>query len=395
MNTLQAAIAAAAMTMASATAADAQKYTATAPQLGSKGGVVAFDSVPDGNYRVRVVLGGSEASSTVVRAESRRLLADSHDLEAGRTQALTFMVNKRDTLIAPGRCVRIKPRERSKLNWDSRLTIEFAGKAPAVVSVEAERVEGVPTVFLCGNSTVVDQDNEPWASWGQMLPRLLDSTVCVANYGESGESSNTFIAARRLEKISTQIKAGDYLFVEFGHNDEKQRGDDKGPYKHFTQSLRKYIELARSVGATPVLVTPTQRRKFAADGRLADTHGEFPEAVRALARAEGVALIDLTEMTTRLYEALGDEGSKRAFVHYPAGTYPGQRAPLADNTHFNPYGAMQIAKCIVEGIRAAGLPLAQHLAPDYRPYDPAHPDPADAFEWFDAPNVEMEKPDGN
>ena len=81
-----------------------------------------------------------------------------------------------------------------------------------------------------------------------------------------------------------------------------------------------------------MLVTPTQRRKFADDGRLADTHGEFPEAVRALARAEGVALIDLTEMTTRLYEALGDEGSKRAFVHYPAATYPGQSSPLADNT---------------------------------------------------------------
>ena len=361
----------------------------------SNSGFVTFRDVEDGNYRVRVVLGGDSASSTVVRGESRRLFFENVEVSAGETRELSFVINKRDTIIDSTTQVRIKPRERMKRNWDSHLTFEFNGAVPAVKSIEIERVDNVPTIFLCGNSTVVDQDNEPWASWGQMFTCFLDDRVCVANYAESGESSNTFIAARRLAKIATQMKAGDYIFVEFGHNDEKQKGEDKGPYKHFQKALREYIALAREKGATPVLVTPTQRRKFDENGKLVDTHGEFPAACKALAEEEGVALIDLHAMTTVLYEALGVEPSKRAFVHYPAGTFPGQDKAFADNTHFNPYGAYQIAKCIVEGIRQSGLPLADNIVKGLPPYDPANPDNMDEFVWYQSAVVEIEKPDGN
>ena len=99
-------------------------------------------------------------------------------------------------------------------------------------------------------------------------------------------------------------------------------------------------------------------------------------------------------MTRTLYEALGVEISKKAFVHYPAGTYPGQTRELADNTHFNPYGAYEIARCIVEGIRGLNLPFAACLK-DYQPFDPAHPDNPDSFQWDDSPFTEIEKPDGN
>lgn len=361
----------------------------------SKNGFVTFRDVEDGNYRVSVCLGGDSASSTVIRGESRRLFFENVEVAAGEVKEVSFVINKRDTIIDEKTQVRIKPRERQKRNWDSHLTFEFNGAAPAVRYIEIEKVEDVPTIFLCGNSTVVDQDNEPWASWGQMLTRFLDDRVCVANYAESGESSNTFIAARRLAKIATQMKAGDYIFVEFGHNDEKQKGEDKGPYKHFQKSLREYIALAREKGATPVLVTPTQRRKFDEQGKLIDTHGEFPAACKALAQEEGVALIDLHAMTTVLYEALGDEPSKRAFVHYPAGTFPGQDKDFADNTHFNPYGAYQIAKCIVEGIRKAGLPLADNIIKGLPSYDPSQPDDVDSFVWYQSAVVEIEKPDGN
>lgn len=365
------------------------------PDLTKDNGFVTFRDVEDGNYRVHVCLGGDSASSTVVRGESRRLFFENVEVAAGATKDIYFTINKRDTIIDANTYVRIKPRERMKRNWDSHLTFEFNGAAPAVKFIEIEKVDDVPTIFLCGNSTVVDQDNEPWASWGQMLPRFLNDKVCVANYAESGESSNTFIGARRLAKIATQMKAGDYIFVEFGHNDEKQKGEDKGPYKHFQKALREYIALAREKGATPVLVTPTQRRKFGEDGKLIDTHGEFPAACKALAAEENVALIDLHAMTTVLYEALGDEPSKRAFVHYPAGTYPGQDKDFADNTHFNPYGAYQIAKCIVEGIRAAKLPLEKYIVSDYTSYNPAQPDDVDAFVWYQSATVEIEKPDGN
>lgn len=372
-----------------------QGYQFKKNQIKLNNGYFTIPNVPDGNYRVHLQLGGGKASNTVVRGESRRLFFENIETEKGEIRDLFFTINKRDTVISENKMVKIKPRERMKLNWDSNLTLEFSGNAPQVQLVEISKIDSVPTIFLCGNSTVVDQDNEPWASWGQMLPRFLDKDVCVANYAESGESSNTFISALRLEKIASQMKAGDYIFMEFGHNDEKQRGEDKGPYKHFQKALRQYINLAREKGATPVLVTPTQRRKFDSDGHLIDTHGEFPAAIKALAKEENVALIDLQQMTTLLFEALGDEPSKKAFVHYPAGTYPGQDKALEDNTHFNPYGAYQIAKCIVEGIRKANLPLADHIVSDYKSFDPAKPDDVAKFVWYDAVSVDLVKPDGN
>ena len=244
------------------------------------------------------------------------------------------------------------------------------------------------------NSTVVDQDNEPWASWGQMIPHFFGTDVCIANYAESGESANTFIAAGRLKKALSQIKKGDYLFMEFGHNDQKQKGPGKGAYYSFMTSLKTFIDEARARGAYPVLVTPTQRRSFDATGHIRDTHEDYPEAMRWLAAKENVPLIDLNEMTRTLYEALGTETSKRAFVHYPAGTYPGQTKAFEDNTHFNPYGAYQIAQCVIEGMKKAVPELAKYLKIDPS-YNPAQPDDVNSFHWNESPFTEIEKPDGN
>lgn len=353
-------------------------------------------SVPDGNYRVTAIIGSKRtAGETSVRGESRRLFFENLKTKKGELKPCSFVINKRNTHISNKENVRIKPRERQKLNWDDKLTLEFNGDAPALSELIIERVNNVPTVFLCGNSTVVDQDNEPWASWGQMIPRFFNDSICFANYAESGESANTFIAAGRLKKALTQMKPGDYLFMEFGHNDQKQKGPGKGAYYSFMTSLKTFIDEARARGAQPVLVTPTQRRSFDENGKIKDTHEDYPEAMRWLAAKENIPLIDLNEMTRTLYEAMGAEPSKKAFVHYPAGTYPGQTKDFADNTHFNPYGAYQISKCIIEGIKKAGLPIADYLRKDYPGFNPAHPDALDSFKWNDSPFTEIEKPDGN
>lgn len=353
-------------------------------------------SVPDGNYRVTAIIGSKRtAGETSVRGESRRLFFENLKTKKGELKPCSFVINKRNTHISNKENVRIKPRERQKLNWDDKLTLEFNGDAPALSELIIERVNNVPTVFLCGNSTVVDQDNEPWASWGQMIPRFFNDSICFANYAESGESANTFIAAGRLKKALTQMKPGDYLFMEFGHNDQKQKGPGKGAYYSFMTSLKTFIDEARARGAQPVLVTPTQRRSFDENGKIKDTHEDYPEAMRWLAAKENIPLIDLNEMTRTLYEAMGAEPSKKAFVHYPAGTYPGQTKDFADNTHFNPYGAYQISKCIIEGIKKAGLPIADYLRKDYLGFNPAHPDALDSFKWNDSPFTEIEKPDGN
>lgn len=387
--------------------ADAPRYSdetgygydlAATPTKGSKAPFFFFSvRVPDGNYQVTVRLGNKkQAGVTTVRGESRRLFIENQPTQKGQFIDETFVINKRNPRISDTESVRIKPREKSKLNWDDKLTLEFNGDAPVCESIRIEPADAasVITVFLCGNSTVVDQDNEPWASWGQIVPRFFDAGISIANYAESGESANSFLSAGRLKKALTQMKAGDYVFMEFGHNDQKQKGPGKGAYYSFMTSLKTFIDEARARGAHPVLVTPTQRRSFDDNGRIRDTHENYPEAMRWLAAKENVPLIDLNEMTRTLYEALGVDRSKRAFVHYPANTYPGQDKELADNTHFNPYGAYQIAKCVIEGMKKAVPDLAIHLKPA-PVFDPAQPDDVNTFHWNDCPFTEAEKPDGN
>jgi len=353
-------------------------------------------SVPDGNYHVIAVIGSKyRTAETTIRGESRRLFYENQKTKKGELKTCAFTINKRDIHISPTESVHIKQRECKKLNWDDKLTLEFNGDAPALSELIIERVEHVTTAFLCGNSTVVDQDNEPWCSWGQIIPRLFTDRICFANYAESGEAANTFIAAGRLKKALTQIKQGDYIFIQFGHNDQKEKGPGIGAYYSFATNLKIFIDEARAHGAYPVLVTPMQRRSFNAEGKIIDTHGDYPDAMRWVARRESIPLIDLNAVTRVLYEAMGVEGSKHAFVHYPAGTYPGQDSPLADNTHFNPYGAYQITKCVIEEMKRLELPILKYLRSDYIAYDPAHPDDWANFKWNNSPFTEIQKPDGN
>jgi lysophospholipase L1-like esterase len=366
------------------------------PAKGGRGTFYFSVAVPDGNYRVVATIGGKgSAATTTVRGESRRLFFENVATRKGETKNCEFVINKRNTHISDTEDVRIKPRERSKLNWDDKLTIEINGDAPMLSELTIERDDNVPTIFLCGNSTVVDQDNEPWASWGQMITRFFNEDVSVANYAESGERADTFIAAGRLKKLLTQMKAGDYIFMEFGHNDQKLKGPGKGAYYSFATCLKTFVDEARAKGANPIFVTPTQRRSFNDEGKIVNTHEDYPDAMRWVAQREGVPVIELNEMTRTLYEALGVEGSKSAFVHYPAGSYPGQDKPLADNTHFNPYGAYQIAKCILLGLQQNDIALKQYIRSDFKGYDPAKPDKREEFKWNDSPFTEVEKPDGN
>ncbi len=141
-------------------------------------------------------------------------------------------------------------------------------------------------------------------------------------------------------------------------------------------------------------MTPAARRSFDKNGKAQDTHLDYPDAVREVAARENVPLIDLNPMTKTLYETLGVENSKKALVHYPAGTYPGQKQALADNTHFNPYGATQVAKCIIEGLRKAVPALAKHII-DAPAYSPASPDDTETFNWYPALFIQLDRPYGS
>jgi len=352
--------------------------------------------VPDGNYRVRVVLGGVKNGNTTVRAEGRRLMMDNIVTPKKKdTQTVEFVVNKRSTLIEGDKRVKIKDREKGYLAWDDKLTLEFNGPQPAVQSIHIEPAD-VPTIYLCGNSTVVDQNYEPWASWGQMITRWFGPEVAVSNHAESGLTARTFIASFRLDKILQTLKAGDYVFVEFGHNDEKEKRPGDGAWYHYQYQLKIFVDEVRKKGADIVFLTPTQRRAFDTDGKtLLNTHGDFPAAMKEVAQREKVPLIDLNQMTKTFFETLGMENSKRALVHYPANTFPNQAKPLADNTHFNPYGAYEVAKCVVMGMKLLNLPLVHALRPEWKDFDPAQPDDWSTFQWAPSPMTENLKPDGN
>ncbi len=363
-------------------------------------------NVPDGNYKVTVTLGNKkQAGNTVVRAESRRLFVEDLQTKKGEYKTVSFIVNKRNTDIwgtdKNGETkvvdrVKIKDREKSKLNWDDKLTIEVTGEQPACSSIKIEPAsKDIPTLFLCGNSTVVDQDCEPWTSWGQIFTNWLDDQAAVANYAESGESAGSFIAQNRLKKILSLAKEGDYIFVEFGHNDQKAKQPGSGAWYDFSRNLKIFIDEARAKKATIVFVTPTQRRNFDNNARIRETHGDYPDAMRAVAKREGVPVIELHDMTRTFFETLGVENSKRSLVHYPAHTYPGQMKAFEDNTHFNPYGAYEISKMVVMGIKDLNLPIVSHIKPSFQPFNPAQPDSFDQFHWVKGPFTDAVKPDGN
>ncbi len=336
--------------------------------------------VPEGDYQVDVILGDpKEATETTIRAEQRRLFFELVKVKPGASTGRRLLVDVRTPAIAGGEQISLKPREIGFANWDEKLTLEFDGPHPAVQLIEITPIPHPKTVYLAGDSTVTDQDREPWCSWGQMLPRFLDSTVAVANYAESGETARSFIGEHRWAKVLSVVQKGDYVFLQFGHNDQKDKRPNAGAYTTYTDTLRGMVADVRAHGAIPVLLTSMNRRTFDFDNRVTNSLGDYPDAVRKLAKDEGVALIDLNAMTKTLYEAWGPEIAKKAFVHYLPNSFPGQDKEIKDDTHFCNYGAYELARLVTNGIRTAVPDLMPDLDPGVPKFDPAHPDSVDAF----------------
>lgn len=354
--------------------------------------------LPEGNYNVKVILGDKEGTSTAtLKAECRRLMVEKVETAKGKFATAEFTVHVRDSFIRsiPTR-VKLKPREHEYLHWDDKLTLEFNNASPKVCGVEITRVDNVPTVFLAGNSTVVDQASEPWAAWGQMIPAFFQpDKIAVANYAESGETLKSFKGARRLEKIWSMSKRGDYLFIEFAHNDQKPGGNHLDPFTTYKQTLKEWIAEARKRGLTPVLVTSMNRRTFDSTGRITNSLGDYPEAVRQTGKEEGVAVVDLNAMSKTMYEAWGPETSVKAFVHFAANAYPNHPKDVKDNTHFSTYGAYELAKCVALGIKQNVPRLAVYLRKELPPFDPSKPDDAAAWNLPPSAFIGAVKPDGN
>ncbi|MEV1021706.1 rhamnogalacturonan acetylesterase [Streptomyces sp. NPDC050264] len=224
--------------------------------------------------------------------------------------------------------------------------------AVAPPAAAARSPHGSRTLFIAGDSTAAQKyaDAAPETGWGMALPFFLTPSVEVANHAVNGRSSKSFVDEGRLSALLAELRRGDLLLIQFAHNDEKTADPTRytEPWSTYQEYLKLYVDGARARGARPVLATSVERRKFDADGNALPTHGDYPAAMRALARQEGVALLDIQALSLALWQRLGVEETK---------VYFNWTATEQDNTHANPPGAIAVARLVAtELLRRRVLP---------------------------------------
>ncbi len=218
---------------------------------------------------------------------------------------------------------------------------------------------------MIGDSTMAEYDSTkyPLNGWGMKLSLFFNENVTVINYAKSGKSTKSFIDLGFWKTVNDSLKKGDYLIIQFGHNDEKQYDSTRYtvPGGTYNENLKKFINDARLKGAIPILATSIRRRKFDENGNLLNTHGKYPEAMRDVAKETNVPLIDLTKMSKPMIEGFGVEGSKKLFFWVKPGEYPVYPDGNEDNTHFSSFGAMEICKLVVKSIKDFDVELKEYL----------------------------------
>lgn len=222
------------------------------------------------------------------------------------------------------------------------------------------------TVYLAGDSTLAEKraEKRPETGWGEMLQKYFDlQKVQIENHAQNGRSTKTFISENRWQAIVDKLKKGDYVFIQFGHNDQsKDKGERYTPPADFKANLRRMVADARAKQAIPVLFTPVMRRRFDKDGKFYDAHGEYPDLTRAVATELKVALIDMHRTSEKLIVEYGAERSKKLFLILQPNESPNYPQGLDDNTHFSPVGAEEMARLAVNEIKEnKSLKLRKYL----------------------------------
>lgn len=244
------------------------------------------------------------------------------------------------------------------------MTLKSIGLAFLAVSTATLLSASSPRVFLVGDSTMANKPLDlPERGWGMALPQFFADPAIVHNHAVNGRSTKSFIAEGRWQQVVDELAAGDYVIIQFGHNDEKIEKPDVGTdaASTFRDNLRRFVRETRAKQATPILATPVCRRKFDAAGKLVDTHGAYPAAVRAVATEERVPLLELQQATAQWLERTGDEPSKQFFMWIEPGQFAKLPAGSKDDTHFVEAGARHVAELAVAEMRELKLPLVREL----------------------------------
>ncbi|MET7733391.1 rhamnogalacturonan acetylesterase [Streptomyces sp. NPDC005402] len=308
--------------------------------------VTCHYALAPGNYDVTVSLGGASAGQTDVWTEARRRLLPATTTAAGSVAAYSFTANVRQPEGQP---------TGQGGTGTAGLDLRFTGPNPRVSAVSVKPATRPLVAYLAGDSTVCDQPTAPYTGWGQMITTAVGPGAAIANYGDSGESSGSFLSNSALfPALLSKVGPNDPVFIQFGHNDKQTSASA------YRSNLTSMITQARAKGGVPVLVTPPVRRLF--DGtKLTPTalhvNGvgvDLPAEMRAVAAAQQVPVIDITAMSRTLVESLGPSASAQLYLRASADG-------VTDNTHFSQYGATQMAGLVLQGIREQRLPLAAHL----------------------------------
>ncbi|RZK23262.1 MAG: rhamnogalacturonan acetylesterase [Hymenobacter sp.] len=221
-------------------------------------------------------------------------------------------------------------------------------------------------LYLIGDSTMANKIRAtfPETGWGMPLGTFFDTTVVVDNRAQNGRSTRTFLAENRWQPVAEALQAGDYVFIQFGHNDESENYPDRYTTPaEYRKNLIKFVAETRGKKAIPVLLTPVTRRYFDASGHVKETHAVYSAATVAVAKDYQVTLVDLDKLSRELLQQLGDERSKLLFMQLAPGDHPNYPLGRADNTHFSELGARKMAQLVVNDLHAQHVALAEaHLA---------------------------------
>ena len=219
------------------------------------------------------------------------------------------------------------------------------------------------TVWLAGDSTMAQKqpDKRPETGWGEALQPCFDSSeVRIANRAMNGRSTRSFVAEGRWKAIIDSLQPGDYVFIQFGHNDEKVGTNNYSSPDDYRRNLEQLVDEVRAKQGQPVLFTPVVRRKF--DGaQLVATHGAYPDAARAAAQERGVPLVDMERASAALVQQLGPDSSRALWLHLDAGANPNYPNGVKDDTHFNPLGARTMAGLAIDALRSLDMGLVSQL----------------------------------
>ncbi len=222
------------------------------------------------------------------------------------------------------------------------------------------------TVWLCGDSTMSIKDPRyyPETGWGMPFANFFDSTVAIENRAKNGRSTKTFISEKLWQSVVDNAKEGDYVFIQFGHNDEaKEKVERFTTAEEYRANLLRFVSESRSKKAQPILLTPVTRRRFDANGNILGTHDAYSAIVCELAATEKVPLIDLDKKSQELLQQFGKDNSKWLFLQLQPGEHPNYPNGRDDNTHFNELGARLVAQLVLKEIRNLNLELVERVRP--------------------------------